>query len=190
MGSPAPTHVLRLRRSRGRFLSANDGNPHGRRDRSTDRLCVRRILTADDMAAVAGGWNRLAGDIPFRTWDWLATWWPYYELRNTELCVLAVENEAGDLVGLAPWFIESTALRGRVIQFLGSGEVCTDYVSLLSSPEREEEVAHAICDWFSGEGSASWDVIKLSGAEANDPAIAALTKQFRRQATPFTNTRG
>lgn len=152
--------------------------PQTRRERSSDRLSVRRILTADDMAAVADDWNRLAGDIPFRTWHWLATWWTFYERRNTQLCVLAVESETGELVGLAPWFIESTAFRGRVIQFLGSGEVCTDYVSLLASPGGEDEVARAICDWLCGEGRASWDAIKLSGPETNDPAIAALTRQF------------
>jgi CelD/BcsL family acetyltransferase involved in cellulose biosynthesis len=153
-------------------------SPHASIAASLGRLTVRRLLNADDVVAVSEDWNRLAGDIPFRRADWLATWWRYYQQPTTELCVLAVETEAGELIGLAPWYIETTAARGRVIQFLGSGEVCSDYVTILSAPQREDEVAAEICTWLSDEGAEAWDLIKLIGAEANDPAIAALTKQF------------
>jgi CelD/BcsL family acetyltransferase involved in cellulose biosynthesis len=145
---------------------------------SGGRLAVRRLLNADDLTAVSEDWNRLAEDIPFRSADWLATWWSYYQQPATELCVLTVETEAGELIGLAPWYIETTATRGRVIQFLGSGEVCSDYVTILSAPKREDEVAGAICKWLSDEAAKAWDLIKLIDAEANDPAISALTKQF------------
>ena len=142
-------------------------------------LVVRRIAGGFELAAIIDAWNRLAGTIPFRRGDWMSTWWTHYGRPPAELCVLAVEDGRGALVGLAPWFIEPSAGQGRVLRFLGSGEVCSDYLSLVSQPGREGEVAREIGDWLSGPGIEAWDLIELIGAEAGDPAIRALARQLQ-----------
>jgi CelD/BcsL family acetyltransferase involved in cellulose biosynthesis len=152
--------------------------PHAAIASSSGRLKVRRLSTSEEMTGLAERWNQLAQDVPFRGWDWSATWWRHYQTPAMELCVLCVESDSGELIGLAPWFVEATAAQGRVIQFLGSGEVCSDYLTVLSLPGREQDVAAAVCEWLCGEGAEIWDLVELIGAEENDPTISALTKDL------------
>ena len=142
------------------------------------RLHVRRMATGDAIAAVAEDWNRLAGSVPFRRHDWLATWWRHYGRPNSELCVLAVEDHTRQLVGLAPWQIETSAGQGRVVRFLGSGEVCSEYLTILAQPGLDCEVAQAVGEWLGREGAAVWDLIELVGAAADDPTLSALVDHF------------
>jgi CelD/BcsL family acetyltransferase involved in cellulose biosynthesis len=65
-----------------------------------------------------------------------------------------------------------------VIQFLGSGDVCSDYLTVLAQPGHEHGVASAVCDWLCGEGVELWDLIELIGVEASDAAVGALVDQF------------
>jgi CelD/BcsL family acetyltransferase involved in cellulose biosynthesis len=142
------------------------------------RLRVREITTEDRLAAIAEQWNSLAADVPFRTFDWLVPWWRHFRRPAASLFVLGVEDQNGQLRGLAPWYIESTTGRGRVIQFLGTGEVCSDYLTVLSQPGYEQLVAVALCEWLCGEGGEAWDLIELIGVEAGDPCVSALVEQF------------
>ncbi len=143
---------------------------------SATNLRVRRLNNLDELAPLADDWNRLAQDVPFRRFDWLTTWWRHYGGANGELFVLAVEDEGGRLAGLAPWYIESTFLRGRVVQFLGGGEVCSEYVTILSSPGRERSVAGALAQWLSRE--RSWELLELIGTEPSDRVVSALKDQL------------
>jgi CelD/BcsL family acetyltransferase involved in cellulose biosynthesis len=49
---------------------------------------------------------------------------------------------------------------------------------LLAARGREDEVAREACEWLCGEAGDIWDLVELSGLEASDPTIAALTKHF------------
>ena len=53
-----------------------------------------------------------------------------------------------------------------MVRFLGSGEVCADYVSLVARPDDRSAVAVAIADWLAGPGAGEWDVLELSGVDA------------------------
>lgn len=158
--------------------------PHDSRDAASNgQLTVRRLKTSEELASLSDDWNRLAQDLPFRRWDWLTTWWRHYGHPAAELFVLAVENGDG-LIGIAPWYVEKSLTKGRVVQFLGSGEVCSDYLTILSAPGCEPDVADAVAAWLDGAGRAAWDMIELIGAESHDPAILALT--HRMAASGFT----
>jgi len=38
-------------------------------------LVVNRLSTEAAFADLRDEWNRLAGDVPFRRWEWLEAWW-------------------------------------------------------------------------------------------------------------------
>ncbi|HEV2968623.1 MAG TPA: GNAT family N-acetyltransferase [Pirellulales bacterium] len=158
--------------------------------RSTARLHARRLKTMVDLAALADDWNRLAGDVPFRRWDWLVPWWRNYRQASTELFVLAVEDDAGQVIGLAPWYVEPTAGRGRVVRFLGSGEVCSEYLTILSPPGEQPRVARALGEWLCNEGIESWDLIELIGSESGDPGVRALIDEFASREFPIHERAG
>jgi CelD/BcsL family acetyltransferase involved in cellulose biosynthesis len=148
---------------------------------------VTRINDIDELARLSTAWNRLAGDVPFRQSQWLIPWWRHYgpvigsAQRQVELFTLGV-YEAGELVGLAPWYLDRSAARGRIVRFLGSGEVCSDYLTILAAPGRRDEVADALADWLTRVGGStgpdSWDMLALAGVERGDPMISRLVARL------------
>lgn len=138
-------------------------------------------VTEEMLAAMCLAWNRVAGDVPFCQWEWLEAWWRHFRQAGDELFVLAVRDAAGQLVGLAPWYIGRSPLVGRIVRFLGSGLVCSDYLSLLCLPGRHEEVATRLADWLNREGAGQWHAIELSGPVTGDPAIECLVQSLRQQ---------
>jgi CelD/BcsL family acetyltransferase involved in cellulose biosynthesis len=125
---------------------------------------------------VAGPWNALAGDVPFRRWEWAQTWWRHYQDAHSQLFTLLVFDDQQHLVGIAPWYVSRNRRQGRVVRFLGSGEVCSDYLTVLAEPEWAEVVAERIAQWLATEGASQWDLLDLSGVEASDATIAALER--------------
>ncbi|MCA9269292.1 MAG: GNAT family N-acetyltransferase, partial [Planctomycetales bacterium] len=93
---------------------------------------------------------------------------------------LVAANDAGEVVGIAPWFLESTVARGRVVRWLGSGRVCSDYQSLLVAADSTEAVAEAFAHWLTTEadGAAGWDLLELECVPVVDDPIALLLSQL------------
>jgi CelD/BcsL family acetyltransferase involved in cellulose biosynthesis len=124
--------------------------------------------------ALAADWNRLAGDVPCRRFEWLEPWWRHYAARNDELFVLVVHSSQGNVAGIAPWYVSRSVAQGRCVRFLGSGDVCSDYLTILTTPELRTEVVAAIADHLTGEAADAWDLIELSGVDAEDAAVCQL----------------
>ncbi len=158
-------------------------------------LQVRRIASLSVLLPLRAQWEALAAGQPFRSFDWLTCWWQHYgpkegprsTLTTTgkDLYVLAC-FDGEQLVGLAPWYRSLTPY-GRVLRALGSGEVCSDYLGLLCLPGQEAEVATALACFLSEARSAgspllrpdSWDLLLLTGQDADDLALLQLCQKLR-----------
>lgn len=128
-------------------------------------------------------WNTLAGDVPFRAHEWLATWWTHYgsqPMRHRELHVVCVANDAGRLVGLAPWYLDRSLAKGRMVRWLGDGEVCTDHLTLFCEAEYRSEVAAALAQHLIRE-LLDWDLLELEGVDSGDLAVAAFMDELRKR---------
>jgi CelD/BcsL family acetyltransferase involved in cellulose biosynthesis len=150
-------------------------------------MVVRLITSQAELAALEHGWNRLANGVPLRSWDWLATWWKYYgqpdgDTRDTgrQLHVLVVEDDASQLLGVAPWYLDRTIVRGNVLRWLGSGEVCTDHLSLVCRPDDSRRVAAAVAKELAAE-CADWDSMELTAADADDAPVAQLAAELEQR---------
>lgn len=95
-------------------------------------------------------WNAWAGDRPFLRWEWLVTWWQVYgdptnRGRRSHLCVLRVsQNE--EPRGFVPLFRYRHPLWGWTLSWLGSGEVCSDYLEPITPPEQSAAVTQAMAE--------------------------------------------
>ncbi len=142
---------------------------------------VERIHTTDELLRFADQWPTLTRGIPFRGWQWLASWWEHYQ-SGGELYFLAVFGSDGSWQGAAPWYLSRSAAQGRVIRLLGSGEICSDYLSLLATPENEDAVAAAISQWLVNdaprESDNAWDLLELNGIDRDDQAIKHLVEKL------------
>lgn len=143
-----------------------------------DSLRVVPITSALDQAVSRDDWNRLAGDVPFCRYEWLSTWWRHYGTSTAHLWLLEVRDAAGALLGLAPLYVAKSPWRGRVVRLLASGEVCSDYLSLLAAPGDRQPVAQCLARWLAGEGAGLWDLIELDGVGPEDSAIDALADEL------------
>ncbi len=97
--------------------------------------------------------------------------------------VLGVLDNSGQLAGIAPWYLKHSAAKGWVVRWLGSGEVCSDYASILCMPEDDDRVTEAIADYLTGSNSASganhyWDLLEIDGVDAEDTNVTRLLRQL------------
>lgn len=136
------------------------------------------------LAPCSDTWNEFARGVPFRRWEWVETWWRHYSRnesgqprRQFQLFLLAVRSDDGKLLGIAPWYRLAGRSGALAVHFLGDGEVCSDYLSVLCAPGQEEAVAAALANWLSAqpaEESHRWDRLELSGIDATDVAVGRL----------------
>lgn len=152
-------------------------------------LTTQLISTSDELASLETQWNDLAAGEPMRSWTWLATWWKHYGTESTgddepctrELRVIAVYDETiaepKYLLGIAPWYLERSIVKGNILRPLGSGKVCTDHLSLICLPTNVERVAEAVAEYLA-EQNEDWDCLELPAVDVADPAIEQLIEQL------------
>lgn len=145
---------------------------------TTSAMQVTRLDARELPESLAADWNRLAADQPLRRWEWFAPWWKHYGGGDDHLCLLVVRNQAGDIVGLAPWYQTNHLLSGRVLRFLGDNEICTDYQTLLVEPTQAAAVVTAVGDWLLGAGRNEWDTLDWRGKLAVDPLLEPLAARL------------
>ncbi len=140
-------------------------------------MYVERIGGLDFADSLHDAWNQLAGDTPFCRREWLGAWWRNYGVEGEEY-LLAIRHADGRLAGVAPWYRHSTSGFGRVVSFLGSGETCSDYLTVLGAEEDRTQMTTALAEWLidaSGQGDdIGWDMLQLDGVAANDPTMKQL----------------
>lgn len=137
-------------------------------------LNLNVIDSPSGLQAIQCAWRALSGENPFVGWDWADCWWRHYSTPRRKLLVLKITNDAGEVVGLAPWYVHQSLTRGRVIRFLGTNEVCGDRLTVLSRPQHRTEVVKAIADWLASDARDTWDLLELTGIEANNETIREL----------------
>ena len=139
----------------------------------------------DELASYAQDWDRLSQGVPFRSWPWMSCWWRHYGerpvrgIRACQLYVLGVLDKSDRLIGLAPWYLDAGSWRGRVLRFLGSGEICPEYLSVPAAPGWEGPVAAALADWLTAaRGPDAWDLLELTAVTRDDAAVARLAQRL------------
>ena len=160
------------------------------------------LTTLDELKPYADVWDRLAVGSPFRGWTWLSSWWHNYGPQNgddsrTHLAAICVFDDADTLIGVAPLYLDCSAVWGRVLRPLGDGEVCSDYLSVLCHPTDEDSITEALADYLVANAMSDnaealhWDLLDLDGIDAEDHAVSALVGRlaalhcdFHEQAGP------
>jgi CelD/BcsL family acetyltransferase involved in cellulose biosynthesis len=170
---PMPSMLCRLRKEKHEMVA------------ETDAVSAMTVSCIEDDAAfdvLAESWNRLTaetGNVPFRSWDWLRFSWRHFQSPDSSLFILAVRDADGTLIGLAPWYRRRSAWQGDVVRFLGSDQASSDYLSVLSAPQREHDVARKLAGWLGNDGAGQWDLIELDGIDADDKMSGLLVDELK-----------
>lgn len=113
----------------------------------------------------------------FSTWEWQSTWWSAY--HPGDLWVLTITNENGNLVGIAPWFIEHHPQRGRIVRTIGCVEV-TDYLDIIIDLEHFDAALAAIASFVSSHHD-HFDMIDLCNIPETSLTYKVLPEKLIEQ---------
>lgn len=118
-------------------------------------------------------------DCLFLTWEWLYTWWTHLS-QGRRLFILAVRS-GRDLIAIAPLAVRppepERLVPFRLLEFLGTGIVGSDYLDLIVRRENESETLQALAEFF-GNGKM---VLELGQLRRGSSLAANFAGRLREQ---------
>ena len=141
-----------------------------------ERLSVELVDSLDALLPISSEIDALS-DVPFLQSSWMFPWVETFCSNECRLNFLVLRNDESKLVGFAPLVVRESLKRGRHITFIGSGKVCSDYMTFPSAPGYESSVAQSAAQWCE-ENAKLWDRIELDGVTTEDNTIAQFAACF------------
>ncbi|MEO1495871.1 MAG: GNAT family N-acetyltransferase [Planctomycetota bacterium] len=130
-----------------------------------------------DLRALEPEWAELAQPTPMQSPAWLIAWWEACGESDghCHLATLAVRDDDGRLIGLAPWYLTRNPLLGPTLRVLGDGRAATDHSTLLcGSSEHEPAVVTAVARWIVDNAGHAWRRLRLENLDADDRPTTEL----------------
>ena len=122
-------------------------------------------------------WNALitqSDSTIFQTYEWLHTWWKYYNRPSDQLHILRFTCDE-KLVGIAPLFIEHRRTLGARIysrlRFIGAG--LSDYLEFILRPGYEGTVFLAFAEHLQSH-IQEWDIFDIEDVSKRSPLTQVL----------------
>jgi len=142
---------------------------------------VERIEDVEAFWRLRTAWNELLADSDadrlFLTWEWLFTWWRH--LAAGRRLYLLLVRHGGELIAVAPLASRRRGLSGLLalpmLEFLGGGDVGSDYLDIIVRRGREETAVRAIAEHLDEEDV----VLELRQLARRDCLARALAGQLR-----------
>lgn len=144
-------------------------------------ITTETITTNDGFRNLQTEWTELIEGCRcrsfFLSWEWLYTWWQYLA-DDRKLNIITARHD-GRLIAIAPLASRPRRfmrlLPFRVLEFLGSGSVGSDYLNILVRDGYEEEALRAIAGALTERDS----VLELSQVERMSSRMINLALQLR-----------
>ncbi len=117
--------------------------------------------------------------LPFQSIAWAEAWYRVFG-DDAESLLLAVQDETGAVIGIAPLVLRRTAL-GRTIQLMGGADV-TDYLDIVASERDVRRVWSAVIAHLASIRER-WDALDLHCVPQWSPSHAAIVEQLSEMTT-------
>jgi len=102
----------------------------------------------------------------FLSWEWIYSWWETFTSENKELFILVGKNDSEELVGIAPFYLESTRYMGltkkKILRLCSSQETYPDHLDIICDEVHAEIYTEAIMSFFAAN-KTEWDEVVLEG---------------------------
>jgi CelD/BcsL family acetyltransferase involved in cellulose biosynthesis len=117
-------------------------------------------------------WQRLTVVNPMASMEWLQAWWQNFG-RDKQLHIVAVEHESR-LVGILPCYRSNSAIASQ-LRFLGSGAVCSDFLTAVTEDQHREAALLAINQHlFQSQECSALESFQFDGVADNDDWLRHL----------------
>lgn len=144
-------------------------------------LRIEQYTSSDVFEQLKSEWNDLLRQTRiqhvFLTWEWQSIWWQAY--HPGELWVLAVRDDGGRLVGVAPWFLEDRSDGTRMVRSVGCVDV-TDYLEVIVHEAHEQEMFAALAEYLV-EHQDRYDKIDLCNIPQDSPVLEHFPDLLKTQ---------
>lgn len=141
-----------------------------------DSTCSKTALTGtvttsrDELNVYAHEWNELlsssSADTIFLTWEWISTWLEVVH-PEAQLFVVAVRDDDGHLVAVAPFYVSTLRLGGLIeyscLRIIGDCQCGAEYGGLIVRGGFESEALRCVTEKLL-EGRDQWDCIYICNA--------------------------
>src|SRR5215469_16516421 len=145
-------------------MPASSGEGRRRRRRDSTTVSVSLITTFPELYSFVPEWHSLherAGrQNPFASPDWLMPWAQHFVSERN--LAIAVIRRGGELIGLAPWYMNRSGKIIRRLQLLGTGTHgdLTEMPQVLTLPGESRSVLRAVVNELF-QNSNKWDLFEL-----------------------------
>src|SRR5215471_352104 len=151
---------------------------------------IETIERPEEFFALRDSWNRLlkssASDCVFLTHEWLASWWKHLaEDRRLSIVVARYDGHLAGILPLAERPAQYARMMPRMLEFLGSGVIGSDYLDALIVPGREKEVSEAFAEYFKTRGL----MVQLSQLRIGSCAVSYLAESLSRHGWTIAETK-
>jgi CelD/BcsL family acetyltransferase involved in cellulose biosynthesis len=148
-----------------------------------DHPMMERIVDPNRFQALRAEWDELlnasSSDSPFLTWEWLWSWWKHLA-EDRKLHIVALRDR-DRLVAIAPLVSRTRHIAGlasvRLLEFLGTGSVGSDYLDLIVRRGEEAEVLGAFADYLAKDGIA----LEMAQVDAKGSVAHALASELTQR---------
>jgi len=135
-------------------------------------------------------WNTLlessGSNCVFLAHEWLSTWWKHLG-EGRRLSIFTVRDN-GQLAGVLPLSerpAQFTRMTPRVLEFLGSGVIGSDYLDVIAERGRESEVVAAFAEHLNGRRL----MLQLSQLRSGSCIASLLGDQLQRYGWPVASVK-
>lgn len=164
-------------------------------------LTIRLVTDQRGLDELAAAWLKLnaagAGDPLFGSYDWNSLWWRHYHELGDLYVPVAMDGDATvglwplyrstrtfgdvekDMIGERQMPLPAKGLKLRVLAYLGSGEICSDFLGPVILPGREAEVLAALAAHLAHD--RSWHLLDLPDMLADGPTTVPLEQALARR---------
>lgn len=136
---------------------------------------VEVYLSSAGFEELAAEWNDLlhdsAADTIFLTYQWQSIWWR--RLGGDTPTLIAMRDDSGELVGLAPLYRGIDKQGNKVLSTIGCVDV-SDYLDLIARHGQEEAVMNALLDLLDAPSGFDWDLLSLCNVRQDSPTLSLL----------------
>lgn len=150
---------------------------------------IREIGHMAGLNALECEWDCLLGrssvDSVFLTWEHARTWWEFYADGAMRLKVLLAEDEAGKVVGIAPFMTapgDSALKEGfrHLVMIGGTGDSLSEYLDLIIAPGCEVEIAKIFARYVVEKMADDWDVLRIGMAREDSTGLGAFADELQK----------
>ena len=106
-----------------------------------------------------------------RSSEWLLGWWQAFAGSSDRLSILLARDETGNLVGLAPLYLQGAGGKGT-FRLLGCADKCSHHIDWLTLPGWEVDVGRAFGQYLLA-CRAEWQRLLLESVDADAIALRA-----------------